>query len=120
MVRTECHRWDELDRIPVTTGNAFVRFVNGLADSGRAAVSMTAGTITIDENAAYGLVSSFSGVAPGSLTVSVSNGNSLNTSRTFPVEKDKVYTVLLVELPGSTDSTKAIQITYITNGTVTP
>ena len=111
---------DELDSIPVTTGNAFVRFVNGLADSSSAAVNITAGTNTIDENAAYGHVSPFSGVAPGNLTVSVSNESNVNTRRTFTVEKDKVYTVLLVGMPGSTDSTKAVQIKYITNGTVTP
>ena len=66
---------DELDSIPATTGNAFVRFVNGLADSSSAAVSIKANTNAIDENASYGHVSPFSGVAPGNLTVSVSNEN---------------------------------------------
>ena len=61
-----------------------------------------------------------SGVRPGNLIVSLSNERSVNTSRTFSVEKEKVYTVLLVGVPGSTDSTKADQIKYITNGTVTP
>jgi hypothetical protein len=43
-----------------------------------------------------------------------------DTSRTVTLEKDKVYTVLLVGIPGQTDTTKSVQIKYIANGTLTP
>jgi hypothetical protein len=43
-----------------------------------------------------------------------------DTSRTVTLEKDKVYTVLLVGIPGLTDKTKSVQIKYIANGTLTP
>ncbi len=36
------------------------------------------------------------------------------------LEKDKVYTLLLTGMPNATDTTKAVKIKYIVNGTVTP
>ncbi|MES2892209.1 MAG: DUF4397 domain-containing protein [Bacteroidota bacterium] len=111
---------DELDSLPSTTGNAYLRFVNAVPDSGSSTVKITSGATTVDANSNYGQVSAFTGFAPGNVTLAVNNEGNVNASRTFPVEKDKVYTVLLVGVPGSNDSTKAVQIKYITNGTITP
>ena len=112
---------DELDSIPTTSGNAFVRFVNGIVDSvSTPAVKITSGATVIDNTAAYATVSGFKSVAPGDITLSVSNGGSISATRTFAVEKDRVYTVLLVGVPGDSDPAKAVQIKFISNGTVAP
>ncbi len=112
---------DLLDSIPSSTGDAFVRFVNAIPDSSASTVTVTkGGTNVITNSSSYAGVSAFTKIAPGDITFNVSNGTTINASRTFAVEKDKVYTVLLVGLPGNADPVKAVQIKYITNGSITP
>lgn len=110
---------DELDSLAATTGKAYVRYVNAIADSSKPVVTLTsAGTDISNSNVSYAAVSAFTGVTPGDLAIKLSNDSSIAATRTITVEKGKVYTVLLVGIPGSTDENKKVQIKFITNGTV--
>jgi len=112
---------DNLDSIPSSTGNAFVRYINAIPDSSQPVVTITAnGTDVVKKNVPYGTVSDFTGIAPGDITVTVSNDSTINTNRTITLEKDKVYTMLIMGMPKVTDTTRAVQIKYVINGTVTP
>ena len=112
---------DNLDSIPSSTGNAFVRYINAIPDSSQPVVTITAnGTDVVKKNVPFGTVSDFTGIAPGDVTVNVSNDSTINTNRTITLEKDKVYTMLIMGMPNVTDTARAVQIKYVINGTVTP
>jgi hypothetical protein len=110
---------DNFDSLSATSGNAYIRFVNGITDSVNTPnVTITAGSNVSNENAAYAGVSQFKAVAPGQVSVAVKNGSGIDASRTITLEAKKVYTVLLTGVPGATDDTK-VQIRFIQNGTLT-
>ncbi len=110
---------DELDTLSATSGQAYVRFINAIPDSTKPNVTLTAnGTDLSNSSTAYATVSSFTGVNPGDITIKVNNGTTISANRTITVEKGKVYTILLVGIPGSAEPAKIVQIKYITNGSV--
>lgn len=112
---------DNLDSIPSSTGNAFVRYINAIPDSSQPVVTITAnGTDVVKKNVPFGTVSDFTGIAPGDITVNVSNGSNIAADRTITLVKDQVYTMLIMGMPNATDTAKAVKIKYIINGTVTP
>ena len=49
--------------------------------------------------------------------IKVSNGSTINKDRTITLEQQKVYTVLLAGVPGSTGN-DSLQIRFIENGTL--
>ncbi len=109
---------DELDSLAATSGLAYVRYINAVADSSKPAVTLNvAGTDVSSINTSYGTVSAFTGINPGDLAIKISNDSTISANRTIQVEKGKVYTILLVGVPGSTDADKKVQIRFITNGT---
>jgi hypothetical protein len=109
---------DNYDSLTASSGKAYVRYVNAIAGSASSNVIIGSGeTNVVSKSASFGEVSPFTAVAPGSLTVNVSNGSS--ASRTITVAQQKAYTILLMGQPNQTDSTKAVQIRFIENGTVT-
>lgn len=110
---------DNLDSIPDSTGQSFVRYINAIPDSSKLKVTIAAGGANVVDNvASYGNVSGFEGITPGDITVTVTNETNISATRTITVEKDKVYTILLVGLPGATDDVNKVQIKFITNGSV--
>jgi hypothetical protein len=110
---------DNLDSLSAASGQAFVRYINAIPDSTQPVVTLTAGgTAVVTKAASFGSVSEFAGITPGDLTIAVANGSTISANRTITLEKGKVYTLLLVGLPGSTDPAKAVQVKFITNGTV--
>ena len=112
---------DNLDSLPAVAGKAYVRYINAITDSSTAipVVELAAsGETSITENAAFGTVSSFKQVNAGELTTTVSDGTTALATRTITVEQNKVYTLLLSGIPGSADSTKAVQVKYIQNATI--
>ena len=110
---------DKLDTLSAAAGQAYVRYVNAIPDSTKPAVTLTAsGTDVSNSNAAYASVSEFLGVNPGDIMIKVANGSNISASRTITLEKNKVYTVLLVGVPGATDTAKQVQIKFISNGTI--
>ncbi len=113
---------DNLDSLPSGTGEAFVRYVNAIPDSTiQPMVTISSnGTNLFDGNAAFTTVSDFKGIAPGDISVNVNSEGTVDASRNITLEGGKVYTVLLLGMPGATDTTKAVQIKYILNGTITP
>lgn len=113
---------DNIDSLTATSGQAFVRYVNAISDSTiQPMVTVSAnGTDVFNTNAAFGSVSDFKPITAGDISVSVNSNTDVNSNRTFSVDDGKVYTILLSGIPGETDSTKAVQIKYISNGTVTP
>lgn len=112
---------DNLDSIPTSTGNAFVRYINAIPDSSQPVVTITAnGTDIVKKNVSFGTVSDFTGIAPGDITVNISNDSTITANRSITLAKDQVYTVLIMGMPKATDTAKAVQIKYIINGTVTP
>lgn len=113
---------DELDSLTAASGKAWVRYINAIPDStGSPTVTITAnGENVFNETASYGNLSSFNRVNAGTVSTSVSNEGSISASRNITLEENKIYTVLLTGLPGVTDSSKAVQIKFIQNGTITP
>lgn len=111
---------DNLDSLPSTTGQAFVRYVNAIADSTQQPLVTisSGGTNVFSNNASFASVSDFKGITPGDISVKVNNESAINSSRTITVEQGKIYTILLVGIPGQADSAKAVQIKFIQNGVV--
>ena len=109
---------DNYDSLTASSGKAYVRYINAIAGSAPSNVGITSGEANVvSDIASPGKVSAFTAVTPGALTVNVSNGSS--ASRTITVAQQKAYTILLMGQPNQTDSTKAVQIRFIENGTVT-
>ena len=111
---------DNLDSLQSTSGEAFVRYVNAIADSTQQPlVTISSGATNVfSNNAPFATVSDFKGITPGDVSVKVSNESAINSSRTITVEQGKIYTILLVGIPGQADSAKAVQIRFIQNGVV--
>lgn len=108
---------DKLSSIPKNTGNAFVRYLYGIADSSNAHVIIDKdGNKIFDENNSFGNISDFKPVAPGDISVSVkSDDNTVNVQRTLTLQANGVYTVLLQGFAQTLDSTQQIKIGYIQN-----
>jgi len=110
---------DNFDSLTLTTGKAFVRYINAIPDSTQPAVTFAAnGSNVINDNASFTAISDFKEIAAGNVEVKVSNNTTINATRTITLEQGKVYTILLTGIPGQTDATKAVQIKFITNGSV--
>lgn len=98
---------------------AHVRYINAIPDSSAPVVTITSGgEKPVDAPAKFTEVSPFIPVAGGDVNIAVSNGNTISANRTITLENGKVYTALLVGVPGATDTAKAVQIRYIVNGAV--
>jgi len=112
---------DNVDSLSSTTGEAFVRYVNAIPDStSQPLVTISSnGTNVFSNNAPFATVSDFKGITPGNVSVKVNDESAINSNRTIALEAGKIYTILLVGIPGPTDSTKAVQIKYIQNGSIT-
>ncbi len=109
---------DNIDSLSTGSGFAFVRYVNAVPDSSKADFSITQNANNVlNANASFATASDFKSVNPGDITVTASVEN-YSVNRTISVEKDKVYTVMLMGIPQATDTAKAVQIKYILNGTV--
>lgn len=112
---------DNLDSLPTNTGNAFVRYINAIPDSSKPMVTIASnGNNVVNEQASFGAISTFAQIAPGDISVNIDNDSTIVANRTISVEKDKVYTLLLLGVPKATDTSRAIKIKYIQNGTITP
>ena len=110
---------DDIDSLPST--HAWVRYINAIPDSSAPTVRIKAnGTDVVSTVSPFSTVSGFNSVNTGNVTVAVSNGSNITANRTIAVENGKIYTVLLLGVPGATDTTKAVQIKYIVNGTINP
>jgi hypothetical protein len=110
---------DNLDALTATPGKAWVRYINAIADSAaRPTVNIDEGAV--NETAAYASVSAFAAVDAGVVNVTVQDGTRFNATRSLTLEADKIYTILLTGVPGSTEPGKAVQIKFITNGAITP
>ena len=104
---------DNFDNL-TSAGQAYVRYINGINGSANATVTIS-GSSANNSPANFGSVSDFVAVTPGSTTITVTDGSSLNLNRTITTEANTVYTVLLS--PGAISSDPA-QIKYIVNGTL--
>lgn len=110
---------DQFDSLDASASQAYVRYINAIPDSSAPIITFQAGgTEVVNESAAYRHASPFTAVAPGNLDIAVSNGSTIQASRSITVEANKVYTVLLSGLPGVTDPAAAVQIRYVGNGTL--
>lgn len=108
---------DELDSLPTGTGKSFVRYVNAIPDSMmNTRISISAnGNNAIDEDSHFKTVSNFVEIPAGEVLVK-GVGSDVAKDRTINLEANKIYTVLFVGIPGSTDPNQAVQIKFITNG----
>lgn len=107
---------DNLDSLTATAGKAWVRFVNAIPDSS----SIPVVTIGNDgsEPAAYATVSAFKQVDAGTVSSAINNNSNISVSRNITLEQNKIYTVLFVGRPGQADSSQAVQIKFIQNGSI--
>ena len=110
---------DELDSLPDSTGNAFVRYVNAIPDSSTQQFTVSAnGTDDVSGTTHFGQISPFTQVAPGDFTIDITNDSTIAANKTITFEKDKVYTILLSGMPHTTDTARTVKIKYIVNGTL--
>lgn len=112
---------DNFDSLSATSGKAYVRYINAVADSvnSPAVTIAKGGTNVVNENASFGSVSEFTAVDPGEISIAVKNGGTIDASRNITVEDKQVYTILLVGVPGETTEGKKVQVKFISNGTLT-
>jgi hypothetical protein len=108
---------DKLDTL-AGAGKAFVRYINAVPDASSPAVTVNVnGTDVVNDNAAFKSVSEFVAIDPGAATVTVSNGGTINATRSITFEQQKIYTILLIGEPGGSGET-AVQVKYIQNGEI--
>ncbi len=111
---------DNFDSLNSTTGKAYIRYINAIPDSTKPTVTIAAnGTDVINAPSGFSSVSDFAAANPGNVTVTVKNNSNIDANRSITLEEGSVYTVLLTGIPGATDTTKAVQIKYILNGSLT-
>jgi hypothetical protein len=109
---------DDVDS-SATADKAYIRYINAIPDSAAPVVSVTSGGASVSqETSAFNTVSNFIPVSAGDVKIAASNGSNISTDRTLAVESGKVYTVLIVGVPGATDNEKKVQIRYVVNGLV--
>jgi hypothetical protein len=109
---------DDIDS-NATADKAYVRYINAIPDSTAPVVSITSGETSVSQTSApFNTVSSFIPVDAGDITITASNGSDISTDRTLALENGKVYTVLIVGVPGETDNERKVQIRYVVNGSV--
>jgi hypothetical protein len=112
---------DNFDSLSATSGKAYVRYINAVADSVNASAVTIAkgGSNVVNDNAAFGHVSEFTAVDPGEISIAVKQGSAVDATRNITVEEKKVYTILLIGVPGETSDAKKVQIKFVSNGTLT-
>lgn len=109
---------DDIDS-NATADKAYIRYVNAIPDSSAPVVSIKSGETNVSQApAAFNTVSDFIPVNAGDVTIAASNGTDIATDRTLTVENGKVYTLLIVGVPGETDNERKIQIRYVVNGSL--
>ena len=109
---------DDIDS-NATADKAYIRYINAIPDSTAPVVSITSGGTSVSQSSApFSSVSGFVPVSAGDVTIAASNGTDISTDRTLTLENGKVYTVLIVGVPGETDNERKIQIRYVVNGSV--
>jgi hypothetical protein len=107
---------DNLDSLSSTSGKAYVRYINAIPDSSKPTVTISAnGTNLLTNPAPFATVSEFAPVVPGDINIAVASNTEASVNRTITLQSGKAYTVLLVGLPSSTDTSKTVHIKYITN-----
>lgn len=113
---------DNLQSIPSGTGNAFVRFVNGIPDSSESNVLVYSGADeVVNTSMKYSNVTGFQPVTPGDVSVNVVSADHLiDASRTVSLKKDGIYTFLLMGIPTAVDTAQEVKITYVQNALVSP
>lgn len=112
---------DNFDSLSASSGKAYVRYINAVADSVNASAVTIAkgGSNVVNDNAAFGHVSEFTAVDPGEISIAIKQGSAIDASRSITVEEKQVYTILLIGVPGETSDQKKVQIKFINNGTLT-
>jgi hypothetical protein len=104
---------DNFDSLATVSGQAYIRYVNAIPDSSAPVVKITAsGSEEVNTTAGFATISSFIAVPAGDIMVEVSNGSTINASRTITVEDRKIYTILLIGNPDNAE------VRFITNGTL--
>lgn len=113
---------DSLNKLTISTGQAFVRYINAIPDStvSPLVIISSNGSNIVNTTAGFGTVSGFTKVNAGNINVGVNSGDSISATRSIVVEESKAYTILLTGIPNAADTTKSVKIKYITNGTITP
>ncbi len=104
---------DNYNLVSPVSGKAWVRYINAVTDT------ITRPEVTIadsTEGAVFASVSPFRQVNVGALNTRISSGT-FNATRSIAVTEHKIYTILFVGEPGSTDPNKAVQVKFIENGT---
>lgn len=109
--------YDHFDSLKATPGKAYIRYINAIPDSSDPKVTITAnGSNVVEQAAAFASISDFTEVSTGEVAVAINNEGNIQANRTITLEERKVYTVLLIGVPESTDPAKAVQIKFIENG----
>jgi Domain of unknown function (DUF4397) len=108
---------DNLDSLDASLNKAYIRYVNAVADSiplNNISISVAGEIVTSSEDVPFKTISAFTPVSPGSLEFIVSDEVAIKASRTFDVESNRVYTVMLVRAATS----DSLQIRYVQNGNI--
>jgi hypothetical protein len=106
---------DGLDTLSGTGGESYIRYVNAITDSSDSKVTVGS---TIDTQSRFGDVSDFMKIAEGSAVVTISNGGTIDATRTIDLKEGKIYTVLFLGNPSGANASDSVQIRYVENGTL--
>ena len=110
---------DNFDSLNSSSGKAYVRYINAIPDSTQPTVTIAAnGSNVFNTAASFTSVSDFAAVDPGQVSVTVKNSSTIDANRSIELQQGKVYTVLLIGIPGNADSNKAVQIKFVENGSL--
>ncbi len=110
---------DNFDSLNSSAGKAYIRYINAIPDSTQPTVTIAAnGNNVFNSPASFTTISDFAAADPGQVSIAVKNNTTIDANRNITLEQGKVYTVLLIGIPGSADTTKAVQIKFVENGSL--
>jgi len=110
---------DDIDSLSASSGQAYIRYINAINDPSSPNVNIVADSGAVwNGSATLGSVSLFKPVKPGSLNIRASNEGAINKNRSIDVEARKIYTVLLMGKPSSSNAADSVQIKFIVNGQI--
>lgn len=110
---------DRVDSSIIGTSKAYVRFINGIADSSDQHFVVSRGTTSaLDTTLKYTGVASVRPIDPGDVTFAVLNGTDIKATKTVTLEANKLYSIILYGVPSATDDNNKVKVTYIINGSL--
>lgn len=110
---------DKVDSSMIGNAKAYVRYINGIADSSDQHFLVTRGPSTVlDTTIKYTGVGAVRPIEPGELTFSVMDGTNVKATKIVTLESNKLYTIIMYGVPSATDDVNKVKVSNIINGSL--